>query len=252
MRLTNNCFKFLALPFLAGLFMSFGSENPPYQGGRREEISCKALLGGPLTPGPSPPMGARGKKSLELTPSPPLGERVAAGRVREPIIFILDGDGIGGSSTVQFFDVAQTAGLRDRVVNGGDKTKKYVFESTGSGVAVFDYDGDGHPDIFMVNGSRLEGFPPGQLPTNHLYRNNGDATFVDVTAQAGLAHSGWGQGVCAGDYDNDGNSDLFVTYYGSSNLLYHNEGKGRFSNVTHKAGLDNVLRNWSTGCAFVD
>src|SRR5207249_561036 len=90
MRLTNNCFKFLALPFLAGLFMSFGSENPPYQGGRREEISCKALLGGPLTPGPSPPMGARGKKSLELTPSPPLGVRVAEGRVRGPIIFILD------------------------------------------------------------------------------------------------------------------------------------------------------------------
>ncbi|PYV83236.1 MAG: RNA-binding protein [Acidobacteria bacterium] len=156
------------------------------------------------------------------------------------------------SSAVQFVDVAQPAGLRDRVVNGGEKTKKYVFESTGSGVAVFDYDGDDHPDIFVVNGSCLEGFPSDQAPTNHLYRNNGDATFVDVTAKAGLIHSGWGQGVCVGDYDNDGNSDLFVTYYGSSNLLYHNDGQGHFSNVTLKAGLDNILRNWSTGCAFVD
>jgi enediyne biosynthesis protein E4 len=115
------------------------------------------------------------------------------------------------SAAVQFVDVASTAGLRDRVVNGGEVAKKYIFESTGSGVAVFDYDGDDHADIFLVNGSRLEGFSPSQHPTNHLYHNKGDGAFVDVTAQSGLGHSGWGHGVCAGDYDNDGNTDLFVT-----------------------------------------
>jgi enediyne biosynthesis protein E4 len=153
---------------------------------------------------------------------------------------------------VQFVDVAATAGLRDHMVNGGEKTKKYVFESTGSGVALLDYDGDDNLDIFLVNGSRLEGFIPGQQLTNHLYQNRGDGTFLDVTPQSGLSHSGWGQGVCAGDYDNDGHTDLFVTYYGGSNLLYRNTGKGKFSDVTLKAGLSGPSRNWSTGCAFVD
>jgi enediyne biosynthesis protein E4 len=153
---------------------------------------------------------------------------------------------------VSFVDVALSSGLRDRVVNGGEKTKKYVFESTGSGVAVFDYDGDGHPDIFLVNGSRLEGFAPGTEPLNRLYRNKGNATFIDVTAQAGVGYSGWGQGVCAGDYDNDGNTDLFVTYYGSSNRLFHNNGRASFLDVTHKAGLESGVRNWGTGCTFVD
>ena len=156
------------------------------------------------------------------------------------------------STAIQFVDVAAKAGLRDSMVNGGEKTKKYVFESTGSGVAVFDYDGDDHADIFVVNGSRIEGFPPNLRPTNHLYRNKGDATFVDVTAESGLVHTGWGQGVCVGDYDNDGHTDLFVTYYGSANLLYHNNGQGRFSDVALKAGVAGSSRNWSTGCSFVD
>lgn len=156
------------------------------------------------------------------------------------------------TSDVQFVDVAWTAGIRHRVVNGGEKTKKYIFESTGSGVAVFDYDGDGRSDLFVVNGSRLEGFPPGREPTNHLYRNQGNAAFVDVTDEAGVVRSGWGQGVCAGDYDNDGNVDLYVTYYGSSNALYHNTGKGRLDDVTSKAAVAGGKRNWSTGSAFVD
>jgi len=71
-------------------------------------------------------------------------------------------------------------------------------------VAIFDYDNDGWPDIFIVNGTKLEGFPADQGPTNHLYHNNHDGTFSDVTERAGLAHTGWGQGVCIGDYDNDG------------------------------------------------
>jgi len=137
------------------------------------------------------------------------------------------------------------------MINGAG-TKKYIFESTGSGVALIDYDRDGYLDIFLVNGTQLEGFTPSSAPTNHLFHNNGNGTFTDVTAGAGVASSGWGQGVCVGDYDNDGFDDLFVTYYGRQNILYHNNGDSTFTDATAKAGLAQPLRNWSTGCAFVD
>src|SRR2546425_600800 len=153
---------------------------------------------------------------------------------------------------VRFTNVAEKAGITTRIVNGGETTKKYVFESTGSGVAFLDYDHDGYPDIFLVNGSRLEGFAARTTPSNHLYHNNHDGTFTDVTAAARLARSGWGQGVCAGDYDNDGFDDLFVTYYGQPNALYHNNGDGTFTDVTANSGLGQSGRNWSTGCAFLD
>ncbi len=153
---------------------------------------------------------------------------------------------------VRFTNVAEKAGITTRIVNGGETTKKYVFESTGSGVAFLDYDHDGYPDIFLVNGSRLEGFAARNAPSNHLYHNNHDGTFTDVTATARLARSGWGQGVCAGDYDNDGFDDLFVTYYGQPNALYHNNGDGTFTDVTANSGLGRSGRNWSTGCAFLD
>jgi hypothetical protein len=156
------------------------------------------------------------------------------------------------SSLVRFTDVAHQAGIDLPLVNGGESTKKYIFESTGSGVALIDYDRDGYQDIFLVNGSRLEGFAAGAAPTNHLFHNNKDGTFRDVTAGAGVASSGWGQGVCAGDYDNDGFDDLFITYYGRPNILYHNNGDGTFADVTALAGLGGPARNWSTGCAFVD
>lgn len=135
-------------------------------------------------------------------------------------------------------------------VFGGLDTKKFILETTGTGVAIFDYDNDGWPDIFLVNGSTLEGFPPDQAPTNHLYRNNHDGTFTDVTVQAGLAASGWGQGVCVGDYDNDGWEDLYVTYYGK-NRLYHND-HGKFTEVSAQAGVAGSGKSWGTGCAFID
>src|SRR5712692_6495897 len=94
-----------------------------------------------------------------------------------------------------FTDIAQTARLTMMNVFGGKDTKKYIIETTGTGVAIFDYDNDGWPDIFIVNGTTLEGFPQGKAPTNHLYRNNHDGTFTDVTVNAGLAATGWGQGV---------------------------------------------------------
>src|ERR1700686_2336605 len=150
-----------------------------------------------------------------------------------------------------FTDKAKEAGLTMMNVFGGENTKKYIIETTGTGVAIFDYDNDGWPDIFIVNGTKLEGFPAGKAPTNHLYRNNHDGTFSDVTEKAGLARTGWGQGVCVGDYDNDGWEDLYVTYYGK-NVLYHNNGDGTFTDVSDKARVGGSGKAWGTGCAFVD
>ncbi len=151
----------------------------------------------------------------------------------------------------RFVDVAGVAGVTAKTIIGGETRKAFILESTGGGVGLFDYDNDGWLDIFLVNGSRLEGFPPSQEPTNHLYRNNRDGTFSDVTREVGLLRHGWGQGVCAGDYNNDGNNDLFVTYYGQ-NVLYRNNGNGTFSDVTAKAGLISNENRYCTGAAFVD
>ncbi len=148
-------------------------------------------------------------------------------------------------------DVASRAGLTAKTEDGGEKSKKYIVETTGSGVAFFDYDRDGWPDVFLVNGTTLEGFPKGEEPTSHLYHNNHDGTFTDVTRTAGVALTGWGQGVCAGDYDNDGWTDLFVTFWGHSVLL-HNNRDGTFTDATKKAGLWREGARWETGCAFFD
>ena len=149
-----------------------------------------------------------------------------------------------------FTDIAGKSGLTMENVFGGKETKKYITETTGTGVAILDYDNDGWPDIFIVNGTTLEDFPPGKGPTSHLYRNNHDGTFKDVTVEAGLIATGWGQGVCVGDYDNDGWEDLYVTYYGK-NRLYHNQ-KGVFTEVAQQAGVAGSGKSWGTGCAFVD
>jgi enediyne biosynthesis protein E4 len=150
----------------------------------------------------------------------------------------------------QFEDVAEKAGLTMTNVFGGADTKTYIIETTGPGVAVFDYDNDGWPDIFIVNGTTLQGATGANAPTNHLYRNNHDGTFTDVTVKAGLVATGWGQGVCVGDYDNDGWEDLYVTSYGR-NRLYHNHF-GVFEEMAEKAGVAGSGKAWGTGCAFVD
>jgi enediyne biosynthesis protein E4 len=151
-----------------------------------------------------------------------------------------------------FEDVAARAGLTMQNVNGDPATKKYILETTGGGVAIFDYDRDGWPDIFLLNGKTLPGEPtPATPPTSHLYHNNHDGTFSDVTKAAGLDAPGWAQGVCAGDYDNDGFDDLYVTYYGK-NRLYHNDGHGHFTDVAEENGVAGDGSKWGTGCAFVD
>ena len=160
--------------------------------------------------------------------------------------------GIAGSPAgVSFINVAKESGLNVKFIYGGEHKNKYLLETTGCGVAFYDYDNDDWLDIFLVNGTRLEGFPAGQEPINRLFRNNRDGTFTDVTLKAGLAHSGWGQGVCIGDYDNDGYEDLFVAYFGK-NVLYHNNGNGTFTDVSEKAGVSGSPKRWNTGCAFVD
>jgi enediyne biosynthesis protein E4 len=170
-----------------------------------------------------------------------------------PFSFLFNAAQLSKSSPkplAHFTDIAKKAGLTDSVVFGGADTKKYIIETTGTGVAIFDYDNDGWPDIFIVNGTTLDA-PPGKAPTSHLYHNNHDGTFTDVTQKAGLTHTGWGQGVCVGDYDNDGWDDLYVTYYGK-NVLYHNNGDGTFTDVSEKAGVAGSGKAWGNGCAFVD
>jgi len=150
-----------------------------------------------------------------------------------------------------FTNIAHDAGLAAVTVFGGQRTNRYLLETTGCGVAVFDYDNDGRLDIFLANGTTLEGFPTGEAPISHLYRNRGDGTFEDVTAKAGVGVSGWGQGAAAADYDNDGDSDLFVTFYGQ-NRLFRNNGDGTFSDVTARAGLGSPRTRWGAGAAFLD
>jgi hypothetical protein len=152
---------------------------------------------------------------------------------------------------ITFLNVAKESGLNAKTIFGGEHKNKYLLETTGCGVAFYDYDNDGWLDIFLVNGTRLEGFAAGSAPTSHLFRNNRDGTFTDVTLKAGVAHSGWGQGCCIGDYDNDGWDDLFVTYFGK-NVLYHNNGDATFTDVSEKAGVAGNGKRWNTGCAFVD
>ena len=117
----------------------------------------------------------------------------------------------GAPLRFSFTNVAARAGLDAITVYGGRDTNRYLLETTGCGAAFLDYDADGWPDIFLVNGTTLEGYPAGKEPTSHLYRNRRDGTFEDVTRAAGVGATGWGQAACAGDLDNDGHEDLFVS-----------------------------------------
>ena len=150
-----------------------------------------------------------------------------------------------------FEDIATKAGLIVSTTVGNPSAKKYIIEANGTGLAAIDYDRDGWLDLFVVSGSRLEGFGNARPPTNKLYRNNGKGGFTDVTEAAGVGHSGWGNGVCAGDVDNDGDEDLFVTYWGP-NLLLLNDGKGGFTEAGARLGVAGPAKEWSTGCTFLD
>src|SRR6266852_2054826 len=152
---------------------------------------------------------------------------------------------------VTFRDVAGRAGITPVIVSGGTK-KNYVLEVNGSGVCWLDYNGDGWMDLYLVNGATLAQLQGKAQPqtTNHLYRNNGNGSFTDVTTVAGVPGRGWGFGCVAADYDNDGYTDLLVTNFGP-NILYKNRGDGSFVDVTEKAGVGGG-NLWHAGAAFGD
>jgi len=156
------------------------------------------------------------------------------------------------ASPVTYVDVAKQAGLTTVNVWGGVEHKDYIIEAKGSGIAFFDYDQDGWLDIYLTNGLRLNTtYAPGEAPTSHLYKNNRDGTFTDVTARSGLGRSGWNVGVCVGDYDNDGWDDLYSTYWGY-NVLWHNNGDGTFTDVSETAGVKGDRVRWGSGCTWID
>jgi hypothetical protein len=186
-------------------------------------------------------------------------------RTQSLVIAALIGAAVAGSGPaadgewgVTFTDVAREAGLVHPSVYGGVNTKRFIIETNGCGTALVDYDNDGWLDALVLSGTRLaprarhDSRDEADRAPSRLYRNARDGTFTDVTARAGLTRVGWASSVCAGDYDNDGWIDLFITYFGD-NILYRNRGDGTFEDVTKKAGLPSGGEpRWGAGCAFVD
>jgi enediyne biosynthesis protein E4 len=174
------------------------------------------------------------------TPGPPSDGRAAPVPARRAAV----------TASAQFTDVAAAAGLSFRHVHGSRRPLTIV-ETMGSGCAFLDYDGDGWLDVFLVQ-SGEEFHNPHQQSHSRLFRNTGDGRFEDVTEQAHLLLDGYGMGCCAGDYNNDGDTDLYVTNYGRSNVLLRNNGDGTFTDVTRQAGVGGAGELWSTSCAFAD
>ena len=156
-----------------------------------------------------------------------------------------------GTAGIRLIDIASTSGLTLPNTFGGKERQTYILESTGNGAAIFDYDGDGASDVLIANGTTLEGPGKGAPKTVQLYRNDGHGKFSATSRAAGFTVEGWAQGVCAGDYDNDGAIDVLITYYGH-NRLYRNLGSGKFSEVTGAAHLPVTGTRYGAGCAFVD
>jgi enediyne biosynthesis protein E4 len=160
--------------------------------------------------------------------------------------------------SVSFTDVAAKAGLVHPSIYGGVDRKRFIIETNGAGAALVDYDNDGWLDALVLSGTRLEegarrpvAWSHGEAPTNRLYRNRRDGTFEDVTARTGLTRTGWASSVCAADYDNDGWTDIFLTYFGR-NVLYRNDGGRAFRDVTAAASLTAPADRWGSGCTFID
>jgi len=149
---------------------------------------------------------------------------------------------------VRFVNIATQAKITFKHENGATP-EKYMPETMSGGSIIFDYNNDGWPDIFFVNGGSFVDKQKAAAARHALYRNNKDGTFTDVTMASGIVASGYGMGACSADYDNDGWADLYVTGVGA-NKLYHNNGNGSFTDVTEKAGVG--AQSWSASCAFGD
>jgi enediyne biosynthesis protein E4 len=201
-----------------------------------------ALLGPILVAGCSRNGGGPGPSRTGTIPSGASGPAAAGGAPA-------GGAPASGATGLRFEDATLAAGLRFRHVNGASGSK-FMLETLGSGVCVFDYDGDGRQDIFFVQSGRLPGFTSSTPPRSALFRNLGGGRFQDVTVSAGLGGPDrYGFGCTAADVDGDGDRDLYVTYYGP-NVLYRNNGDGTFTDVTEHAGVGCPL--WSTSAAFAD
>lgn len=147
-------------------------------------------------------------------------------------------------------DVTSQTGVSFTHTDGGSG-QRYIMETVSAGLALFDYDGDGDIDVYFLNGAPLKGTVVESAPGNALYRNDGDFRFTDVTEQAGVGDRGYGLGVVAGDYDNDGDLDLFLNNYGG-NVMYRNNGDGTFTDVTEESGLTGSKEKVGAGACFLD
>jgi hypothetical protein len=157
---------------------------------------------------------------------------------------------VEANAPIIFEDVTARTALAKFKHRSGGPDKNYIVETVSGGVAIFDYDGDGRPDIYLLNGSTVAGVQGKEKPPRAaLYRNLGNWQFEDVTAKAGVANERWGMGVAVGDYDNDGRPDIYVSNFGVSRL-YHNNGDGTFTDVAPKLGC--ARKGWSTGASFGD
>jgi hypothetical protein len=151
---------------------------------------------------------------------------------------------------IVFEDVTEKTAMSNFKHHSGGPQKDYIFETPASGVAIFDYDGDGRPDVYFLNGSTMAANQGKEKPPRAaLYRNLGNWKFEDVTSKAGVANERWGFGVAVGDYDNDGRADIYVANWGTSRL-YHNNGDGTFTDVADKLGV--ARKGWSTGPSWGD
>ena len=150
----------------------------------------------------------------------------------------------------KFVDATAAAGIHFAHLNGGSGRFYYV-ETYGSGAAFIDYDSDGDEDLYLVNGTVLPGFLERRVPKNALYRNKGNGKFEEITEDAGVGDEGYGMGVCAGDYNNDGHGDLYVTNFGA-NVLYRNGGDGSFVDATETAGVGDERLSMSAAFADID
>ena len=181
-------------------------------------------------------------------------DRARQTRLRGPCLAIAAATLLGASpapATITYNDVTVAAGLGDVVHTHGGTGRKYYIETVPPGVCFLDYDRDGWQDVYFVQSGPLPGTPrPPGSPHSRLFRNRGDGTFVDVTDKAGVANAaGYGNGCTVGDYDNDGDEDLYVTNFGPS-VLYRNNGDGTFTDVTADAGVRDGL--YATSAAWAD
>ncbi len=152
-------------------------------------------------------------------------------------------------SPILLHDVTRESGI-DFVHTDGNSGKRYIVETVSCGLALFDYDGDGDIDIYFLNGAPLSGSNIDPPPRNALYRNDGHWKFTDVTREAGVGDTGYGLGVCVGDYDNDGHPDIYLNNFGP-NVFYRNNGDGTFTDVTRAAGVANGFKV-GAGASFLD